>query len=406
MPPRKKKIRGLDKHNSEEHEEAASLKEKAKRFAFSVIFTGVGFTAACILFLFNGIDPPSETLYYQVQKEVVKVLYDMARESVQNEFNKIVPGSNISVDGSWTHRRNSRTFILDVMDVATKKIVDFELVDKGTKKLPGNYEGPSNLMEAFAFNKTILRLMKNTNISGLIKDGDTKLEKIIKDHNWNVTIYLDPNHLKKNFPKLFKQFNKLANGSLTGLEHKILTHINAVLYSNATSDEKREMFMNAFYHFLGNHTNCPEHKDTKTWKYANDPKKRDILFQLLNETANLFGDFDPTKTTNGNEYFHTLKGYVLPKINHWESSWVGRISMAILKHNRGYDWVNEAIYRLNLKSGPLHTWVQLFRLLNNRIAKANKQRKQKQTKSAKEEKRKQELQAIKDANTKTELSHS
>ena len=50
------------------------------------------------------------------------------------------------------------------------------------QRLPDYGEGkfPSNLMETFAFNKTILNLMKNANISGLPKYG-TNLKKIIND---------------------------------------------------------------------------------------------------------------------------------------------------------------------------------------------------------------------------------
>ena len=51
---------------------------------------------------------------------------------------------------------------------------------------------------------------------------------------------------------------------LIALELKLLIHINTVLYSDAIHDKKREIFMNMFNHFLGNHTNCPKHNDTKT----------------------------------------------------------------------------------------------------------------------------------------------
>ena len=167
----------------------------------------------------------------------------MAKESVQYEFSNLAPNSNISIDGSWTQRRNSKTFILDVIDIATKKIIDFVLLDKGSKFRTASYHGASNMMESYGFKSTIQHLMSNKNIVGLVKDGDVKLEKAIKDNNWNIKTYLDPNHLKKNFHTIFAKYNKYAHGELKGFKKKILAHINTVLYSNNTPEEKRKLFL-------------------------------------------------------------------------------------------------------------------------------------------------------------------
>ena len=406
MPNIRKRMRAIIQRNKEEHEESLTKKDRAKRCVFSTLYTGVGYTAACILFLLNDIIPPSNNLFYQCQTEIVKVLLEMAKESAFEEAAKLQPGTTVSIDGSWTHRRNSRSFILDVIDPKTHKIVDFELVDKGSKFRRGNFNLSSNLMEAYAFNQSILRLMRNPNITGIIKDGDTKLEKIIANHHWNVSIYLDPNHLKKNWPKLFQQYNKLANNSMKGLKKKILAHINHVLYSDGTPEEKRSLFMNSFYHFMGNHTFCEEKHDTPKWKFADDPAKTRLLFGLLNKTANLFGDFDPAKTTNPNEFFHTLKGYVLPKIYHWESSWIGRISIAILNNNRGDDWLAEAFWRLHMKSYPVHTWVQLLRFLKARMKKAIKNREKKKSEEEQKKRREAKEKAIKESKVTSEYAHN
>ena len=106
MPKPKKKLAGIFKTNKEKHEEKLTLKQKATRFVFSVLYTGLGYSAACLLFLFNDIVPPWNKLFYECQKEVVQVLVDLAKQSVAIEAGKIVPGSNVSIDGSWTQRRN------------------------------------------------------------------------------------------------------------------------------------------------------------------------------------------------------------------------------------------------------------------------------------------------------------
>ena len=281
MGARKRRYNGMIKTNQATHEAAVSKKVFAKRLILSLFLTGVTYTASCVILLFISVFPPNNELFYTCQKEVVRVLYEMAKESVNAELQKIVPRSNLSIDGSWAQRRNSRTFILDVIDPISKKIVDFELLDKGSKYRKGNYQGPSNQMEAFAFNKTIERLMKNKNIAGIIKDGDTKLEKIIKNHHWNVSIYYDPNHLKKNFPTLFAKYNKLAGGALKGLKDKILAWINHCLYAkDLNPEEKREKFMTCFLHFIGNHSLCDKHDETTVWAHANDPKKN-VTFYMI-----------------------------------------------------------------------------------------------------------------------------
>ena len=74
--------------------------------------------------------------------------------------------------------------------------------------------------------------------------------------------------------------------------------------------------MNAIHYFLGFHNKIIKIKGVKLSEYSNDPKKRDILYKLLDKTANFFGDFDPTKTTNWDKYFYALKEYVIIIINH------------------------------------------------------------------------------------------
>ena len=60
MGRHKRRMKGIDKNNQDEHEEALTLRQKATRFAFLVLYTGVGYSIACLLFLFNDIVPPSK----------------------------------------------------------------------------------------------------------------------------------------------------------------------------------------------------------------------------------------------------------------------------------------------------------------------------------------------------------
>ena len=123
-----------------------------------------------------------------------------------------------SIYGSWDHRRNGKVMILDLICEQTHKIVDYELVYKTFRKFTGNYEGPSNLMEAEAFKRMIPRLMQKGKIIELIKDGDVKISKIIQDYHWDVNLKNDPNHQLLYFDTLWNKWNKLYNGKLFGLK--------------------------------------------------------------------------------------------------------------------------------------------------------------------------------------------
>lgn len=54
-------------------------------------------------------------------------------------------------------------------------------------------------MEGVAFNEIIPRLMTNSNIIEIIKDGDVQLEAIIIPSGWIITVRQDPNHQLKHF---------------------------------------------------------------------------------------------------------------------------------------------------------------------------------------------------------------
>jgi hypothetical protein len=57
------------------------------------------------------------------------------------------PQAVVGIDGSWNHQRNESANLLDVVDVGSGSVVDFEMVQETTASGRGNYEGSSNGME-------------------------------------------------------------------------------------------------------------------------------------------------------------------------------------------------------------------------------------------------------------------
>lgn len=79
----------------------------------------------------------------------------------------------------------------------------------------------------------------------------------------------------------------MCGENLRGLSEKVLKHLKYAIYSNTTTDEKKAIFKNCYFHFMGIHTHCMPHKSTKPWKYANDKEAQQTLWQLIE-------DYSPT----------------------------------------------------------------------------------------------------------------
>ena len=392
MPPRPDKYRGIRQAAKKKKATFKDKFEAAKRFIFTIYLTGISRVVGCLVLLLNGSDPPSQKLLTKAQTYVSNELYSLAQKSADEALENLQDDAVVSIDGSWTNRRNSLTFILDVIDISTKRIIAFEVLDKGENHRHGNYKGPSNLMEAEAFKRIVPKLMKTGKIKTIVKDGDTKLEKIIQKYNWSVQIHYDLNHRLKNWPNLFKTYNKLANGTLRGLKERIRSFLEVCLYDNITTAEKVKKFMNAYDHFLGNHTNCPEHGDGYQWPHRDDPLAQKCLMLLLNKSSKILETSFPYETTNYNENFHSVKAKYVPKGFNLGNSFIGRLSCSILQYNKPYDWVVDVIDKLGFdKCLPTHIVAQIIQLLHSQLHKIKNQRIKKNLQENKTKKKKEEI---------------
>ena len=408
MPPRPNKYKGIQQSNKKMKNWFKEKFDAAKRFIFTIYLTGISRVVGCLVLLLNGSEPPSEKLVTKAQTYVCNELYYLAQKSAEEALANLSDNAVVSIDGSWTNRRNSLTFILDVIDVTTKKIIAFEVLDKGENHRHGNYKGPSNLMEAEAFRRIIPKLMKTGKIKTLVKDGDTKLEKIIEKYNWSVQIHYDLNHRLKNWPNLFKTYNKLANGTLRGLKERVRGFLEVCLYDNLTTAEKVEKFMNSYYHFLGNHTNCPNHGAGYQWPHRNDPIAQKYLMLLLNKSAEILKTSFPYETTNYNENYHSVKSKYVPKAFNLGNSFIGRLACSILQYNKPYDWVTDVMEHLGFNTClPTHIVTQIIQILHSQLRKMKNQYDKKSLPENKRKKKQNELnkQCEEQKGIKNPLSH-
>jgi hypothetical protein len=78
---------------------------------------------------------------------IIPGILAFARKIATENREKMKPQAVIGIDGSWEHRRNGSAHLLDMVDVGSGRVVNFEMVQKTTASGPGNYGGSSNGME-------------------------------------------------------------------------------------------------------------------------------------------------------------------------------------------------------------------------------------------------------------------
>jgi hypothetical protein len=80
-----------------------------------------------------------QVTYYRAQSTVCQAIVDLAIEAC-GEWRKNLPQhSVITMDGSWSQRRNASHCVIHLIDVASGKIVDFEIFEKPIGFSDGNY---------------------------------------------------------------------------------------------------------------------------------------------------------------------------------------------------------------------------------------------------------------------------
>jgi hypothetical protein len=166
------------------------------------------------MLLWNDIVPPKESTFYRAQKTVFKPLEEPARHSLAITQASLLAGTVISLDGSWSHRRDAKECIVVAIVVGTNKILDFEIIRRAKNGDPGNYDGSSNGMEVEALTHIIARLKSDTRIVGYVHDNDSKASKAIRDAGWNIREYFDPNHISISYERKWRKVKKSALNGL------------------------------------------------------------------------------------------------------------------------------------------------------------------------------------------------
>jgi hypothetical protein len=78
---------------------------------------------------FLNIVVPGKRTYYRAQSTVCQAIVKLATESCGEWRENLASHSAIAMDGGWSQHRNASHCVVDFIDVASSKIIDFEILE-------------------------------------------------------------------------------------------------------------------------------------------------------------------------------------------------------------------------------------------------------------------------------------
>ena len=184
---------------------------ETRRVAFSILIEGLQPSAFLRGMWWNDCICEGNAKIYKEMANIGNAIISMAEESMEKAMNEITPGTVISFDGSWDHRRHGSNCIFAVFSCQTQKIIECQLVSNKIPRTSENFCESPTLMEAKALSLLIPKLRQDERIVGYVHDVDAKASKMIEDAGWEITAYLDPGHCMK----AFKNGSQNLRGKIT-----------------------------------------------------------------------------------------------------------------------------------------------------------------------------------------------
>ena len=315
-----------------------------------MIYCGFTEASAQRFAAFLHVRPPSYADITEAMETILPVLEDMAHESASEYAENLEPGAVISLDGSWYHRRHGHMCILDVIDIKTRKIVDFEIVTKKSVKRNGDTDSAPEALEGVAFQLMVNRLKENKNITEVVKDGDVAIDSMIHKAEWNVKITKDPNHELKHFEKKFFSIVDSRRKDFYGLGKPILNRLKQILYCNPNQVNRIICISYLFYEVLHHPFIKTPQGHLRPWRYANIAEDQILLNKVKEYCLDISRRFVRGHTTNYNEAFHALKARFVPKNFNLGNTGRARLLACILEYNDKHDWLEILYQRLGIPS--------------------------------------------------------
>ena len=294
---------------------------------YSTITEGIGISKwqRIVEFFADSNEINIENKYFREIKNSTLLFLNKAVQSCQQAFSLSKERKIVSFDGSWNCPKNAKFCIIDIFDVQTKKLIDFQIVtsysfpDINHTHLTHSVKEKPQAFEAIGMKEICARKAFLDNTYKFVHDGDVKLKNyLVKQKGLPIEERLDPNHIAKSlFGPLIQQ-----NHPLNGLYLALKNHWLHVL-KTIKQEERASVFME-FYNFL---------ISSERWALDYNEEKKEKLKNLIKDASEYYAVVEPGCHTNFNEAFHSLKALYAPKNGNWKLSWIHRMAAAILKWN-------------------------------------------------------------------------
>jgi hypothetical protein len=205
---------------------------RGEGFCLALLPGATTYSSAAYLLSNIGLILLSPAVVYTAQILIVPGIVAFARKIASENREKMKQPAVVGIDGRWNHRINGSGHIPDIVDVESRSVVDFEIVQRTNASGRGNYEGSSNGMEVEAKKRMVKRW-----------ENDQKVLVVVTDRYC------------QEIPKEERQL-------LYELGRRSRNWFNHAVHQPIARDKKIEMWENAFNHSCNDHSKCdhPAHQ--------------------------------------------------------------------------------------------------------------------------------------------------
>ena len=195
------------------------------KFVLATLICGLTFSQIKDFCILNETDSCSEKVFYEIQKVIADTLIELARESARKFSANLKNDTIVSIDGAWDHRRHGSSCIVTMIDIETRKIIDFAIVTNPKQFVFGTTnEAPRNL-EKIGVKEISERWKHSQKVKFYVHDNDGVSKKIIEQSGWEITEALDPGHAINSIKKNLNNYNQREGKPFKGYVESISRYI-------------------------------------------------------------------------------------------------------------------------------------------------------------------------------------
>lgn len=254
-----------------------------KKIVFATLASGMTYLSAfTFLALLTGYII-SKKNFYKAQSELEKILLKEKEKQLLKFQNLLEENTIVAFDGAWNHVRQGSNCIVIMIDIKTKKIIDFAIIERPKQYVEGNcIKSPKNL-EAEGIRTLASKWKNNKRIVSYVHDNDGSTRKILKELGWKINEYLDYGHSIKAVSRVVKNF-VTENPEFKEIEISLEKWLISILKSNYSSNIKLDLWINGYQHYNNCH-DYGKHKNKILKNYSFSDKSIEKLKKILKRTS-------------------------------------------------------------------------------------------------------------------------